>query len=145
MKKIETQIKIEAPLEHVWGVFSDFKRYGDWNPFLIEVQGTLNEGEFLKIKVALSNGKVRLAEPKVKKVIHGKEVRFLAKRGFLFTGEHYFIFEEISTVETHVIHGEIFSGVLPFLLWHKIEKVFTASFEEMNKALKLVAEKHTVA
>ena len=143
MKKIETQIQIEASLESVWGIFSDFKKYHEWNPFLTEIQGSLNEGESLKIKVALSNGKTRFADPKVEKVLYGKEACLLAKSGVLFTGKHYFIFEAISPVETRVIHGEIFSGVLPFFLWHKIEKVFTASFEEMNKALKLRAEKHT--
>ncbi len=143
MKEIKTQIHIEAPLDKVWDIFSDFKKYGEWNPFLAEVLGTLNEGESLKIKVVLSNGKIRIAEPKVEKVIYGKEVCFLAKSGFLFTGKHYFVFEAISATKTRVIHGELFSGILPFLVWHKIEKVFTASFEEMNKALKLIAEKHT--
>lgn len=142
MKKITTQIHINAPLEKVWNIFSDVKKYGEWNPFLIEVQGDMNEGKFLKIKVALSNGKIRIAEPKVDKLIYGREICFLAKKSFLFTGKHYFIFEAVSSGETRVIHGEIFSGILPFLLWHKIEKVFTASFEEMNKALKLRAEKH---
>lgn len=142
MKKIETHIQIAASLDSVWGIFSDFEKYNDWNPFLVEVKGALNEGESLKINVVLSNGKTRLAEPKVERVIYGKEVCFLAKRGFLFTGKHYFIFEATSPAETRVTHGEIFSGILPFLLWHKIEKVFIASFEQMNKALKLRAEKH---
>lgn len=142
MKKITTQIHINAPLEKVWGIFSDVKRYGEWNPFLLEVQGDMNEGELLKIKVALSNGEIKIAEPKVDKLIHGKEICFIVKKSFLFTGKHYFVFEAVSTAETRVIHGEIFSGVLPFLLWRKLERIFTASFEEMNKALKLRAEMH---
>jgi uncharacterized membrane protein len=74
MKKIETHIQIEAPLDSVWGIFSDFEKYNEWNPFLIEVHGALNEGESLKIKVVLSNGKAKFAEPKVERVIYGKEV-----------------------------------------------------------------------
>lgn len=141
MKKIETQIQVHASLERVWEIFSDFKKYEEWNPFLIEVRGTLNEGESLKIKVRLSNGNVRLAEPRVEKVVPGKEVCFLTTNGFLFSGRHYFIFEPLSPVETRVTQGEIFSGILPFFLWRKIEKVFATSFEEMNQALKLRAEK----
>ncbi len=142
MKKIETHIQIEASLDSVWGIFSDFERYNEWNPFLIEVHGALKEGEFLNIKVVLSNGKAQLVEPKVERVVSGKEVYFLAKSGFLFTGQHYFIFEAISPTATRVTHGEIFSGVIPFFLWHKIKKVFIASFEQMNGALKLRAEQH---
>jgi hypothetical protein len=142
MKKIETQIQIETSVENVWSIFSDFTQYHEWNPFLREVQGALKEGECLKIKVALSNGKVKFAEPKIEKITRGKEIWFLTKKRFLFTGKHYFIFEAISPSKTRVIHGEIFSGILPFFLWHRIKKVFSASFEEMNKALKLRAEKH---
>lgn len=140
MKKIETKIQINAPLDRVWSIFSNFEQYSAWNPFLVEVQGALIEGKTVKIKVALSNGKTRIANPKVEKLIYGKEVSFLAKSGFLFTGRHYFIFEPISPSETHVIHGEIFSGILPLLLWHRIEKVFSTSFEKMNSALKIRSE-----
>lgn len=140
MRKIETKIQINAPLERVWSIFSNFEQYSAWNPFLVEVQGALIEGKTVTIKVALSNGKIRIANPKVEKVIYGKEVTFLAKNGFLFTGQHYFIFEPVSPSETQVTHGEIFSGILPFFLWHRLEDVFTTSFEKMNSALKIRSE-----
>lgn len=140
MKKIETQIDIETPLVEVWNLFSDFEKYNEWNPFLIEVKGSLIEGSIIKISARFNDGNIRMAEPKVEKVIFGKEVYFLAKKRFLFTGRHYFIFEAISNTRTRFIHGECFSGLLPLLLWHKIEPSFTVSFGEMNQALKARAE-----
>lgn len=140
MKKIETQIDIEATLNDLWDIFSDFKHYSEWNPFLIDVRGVLVEGSSVKIKARFSSGKIRGAEPKVEKLVWGKEVCFLARKGLLFTGRHYFIFEQISPVKTRLTHGEFFSGLLPFILWHKMEPTIRASFIEMNHALKLKAE-----
>lgn len=144
MKKIETTIDIDTPLEHLWDIFKDFKSHAEWNPFLTKIQGSPNEGESLKIEVTLSNGKVRYAEPKIEKIIlceDSKEIHFITDKKLLFTGRHYFIFEAQHPNKTRLVHGEIFSGILPFIFWRKMKKVFTASFIEMNKALKLRAEK----
>lgn len=141
MKEIKTQIDIEAPLTEVWNLFSNFEKYGDWNPFLLEVKGNLIEGSVIKIKARFNDGNVRNAEPKVEKVVLGRSACFVAKKGVLFTGRHYFIFEELSNASTRFIHGEIFYGLLPLLFWHKMERSLTASFIEMNNALKREAEK----
>lgn len=141
MKEISTQIDIEAPLAEVWNLFSNFEKYGDWNPFLLEVKGNLVEGNIIKIKARFNDGSVRDAEPKVEKVVLGKSACFVAKKGVLFTGKHYFIFEELSGTSTRFVHGETFYGLLPLLFWRKIERSLTASFIEMNNALKREAEK----
>lgn len=141
MKEIKTQIDIEAPLTEVWSLFSNFEKYGDWNPFLLEVKGNFIEGSVIKIKARFNDGNVRNAEPKVEKVVLGRSACFVAKKGVLFTGRHYFIFEELSNASTRFIHGEIFYGLLPLLFWHRMERSLTASFIEMNNALKREAEK----
>lgn len=141
MKEIRTKIDIEAPLTEVWSLFSNFEKYGDWNPFLLEVKGSLIEGRVIKIKARFNDGSLRDAEPKVDKVVLGESACFVAKKGILFTGRHYFIFEELSGTSTRFIHGETFYGLLPLLFWHKMERSLTASFIGMNKALKREAEK----
>lgn len=141
MKIIETQIDIKASIADVWNLFADFEGYSKWNPFLIEAKGSLVEGSVMKITARFANGNVRTATPVVDKVVLGKSACFIAKKSFLFTGRHYFIFEPISIGHTRFIHGEYFSGLLPLLFWNKIERSLTVSFIEMNKALKLQAEK----
>lgn len=141
MKKIETQIDINASLASVWNIFSDFERYGEWNPFLIEVKGSLVEGSVVKIMARFSDGSLKVAEPTVEQVVLGESACFVAKKSFLFTGKHYFVFEKISNGHTRFIHGEYFSGLLPLLFWNKIERSLTASFVEMNRALKEYVEK----
>lgn len=140
MSQIETHIDIDAPIEKVWGVFTDFDSHKEWNPFLICIQGVLEEGRKVKIKAKISEGNVKVAEPTVTKLIDGSEAVFLAEKGFLFKGEHYFKFESLSLSTTRVVHGEKFSGLLPKLFWSKIQYRFTKLFNDMNQALKVRAE-----
>jgi uncharacterized protein YndB with AHSA1/START domain len=36
---IETEILINADIEHVWAVLTDYAAYADWNPYLVRVDG----------------------------------------------------------------------------------------------------------
>ncbi len=49
--KLHTEIIIEAPVNYVWQVLSDFAKYKDWNPFILSVTGNLIVGEKLTIKI----------------------------------------------------------------------------------------------
>lgn len=82
MKEIRTKIDIEAPLTEVWSLFSNCEKYGDWNPFLLEVKGSLIEVSVIKIKARFNDGSLRDAEPKVDKVVLGESACFVAKKGF---------------------------------------------------------------
>lgn len=33
-------VEIDAPAEHVWSVVTDFARYGEWNPYTVQVDTT---------------------------------------------------------------------------------------------------------
>ncbi len=39
MKKIETEIIIDAPVTTVWQVLTDFERHPTWNPFIKAIAG----------------------------------------------------------------------------------------------------------
>ena len=45
MKRLHTEIQVEANPAEVWAVLTDFEHYPDWNPFLVEVTGVPEEGE----------------------------------------------------------------------------------------------------
>lgn len=50
------KITIHAPAELVWQVIVDFDNYGQWNPFCPSVEGALELGAALTMKVDLGNG-----------------------------------------------------------------------------------------
>jgi len=68
MKKIRTEIEIEASPEKVWGILTDLDRYPDWNPFIKRASGDVREGEKLEILIEPPGGKAMVFKPIVKKV-----------------------------------------------------------------------------
>lgn len=45
------RVEIDAPAETVWEVLTDLSRYGDWNPFCIAAESTLEMGAAVKMQL----------------------------------------------------------------------------------------------
>ena len=60
----EAQVDIEAPIERVWQVMIDMPRYGEWNPFIVQVglPSGVRVGADLMLHVAFANG-MRVKNP----------------------------------------------------------------------------------
>jgi hypothetical protein len=50
---INRTLEIAAPAAIVWEVISDLPRYGEWNPFCVEVKSTLRPGDTIDMRVKL--------------------------------------------------------------------------------------------
>ncbi len=132
-RQIETRIVIEAPIERVWEVFTDFEAYPEWNPFVKKLEGQPVKGG--KIKVVLPGMTFR---PEVLCFESPKELRWkgrLLMKG-LFDGEHYFRFMEHENGTTTLIHGEKFTGILVGMFRKMLDEKTAPGFEEMNRALR---------
>ncbi|MFT4980242.1 MAG: hypothetical protein ACI9UR_000071 [Bacteroidia bacterium] len=138
MKSLETRIRINASVENVWNVFSDFQSYPEWNPFVIKIDGKGEVGQYLTNDIKMEGSAVQTFKPLVLVRDENKEFRWKGKLFVtgLFDGEHYFQLKSISENETEFIHGEIFSGVLVALVMSLIGEKTKAGFEAMNTALK---------
>ena len=44
-------VTIDAPASLVWDVLLDMPQYGDWNPFVVECESTLEVGDPVKMKI----------------------------------------------------------------------------------------------
>jgi uncharacterized protein YndB with AHSA1/START domain len=54
-----TSVDIDAPIEAVWSVMTDFARYPEWNPFVVAIQlldGELRQGSTLGLHVRWAGG-----------------------------------------------------------------------------------------
>ena len=49
--RIDHEHAIAAPAEVVWRVLTDFERYGEWNPFVIEAHCALEVGSAMDMRV----------------------------------------------------------------------------------------------
>jgi len=135
--KLHTEMVIEAPINDVWQILSDFSKFKDWNPFITSVAGNLTVGETLTVKIKPPGLSEQTFRPIILKVVSQQEIRwagvFLCD--WLFRGEHYFVLEVVDANTTKLIHGEIFSGVLVRLFASRLKGATNAGFLAMNQAL----------
>lgn len=139
-KEIITSITINAPVEKVWAVLTDFSRYPQWNPFVLSLTGAVKKGN--KIKVKLPGMKF---SPTVKAFEANKELRWLGHLFLpgLFDGEHRFELIKKENGNTEFIHAERFTGILVPLFRKMLDGSTKAGFESMNKTLKEEVENMT--
>ena len=142
MRRLHSEIEINAPKSVVWGILTDFESYGQWNPFIPEISGELVEGRTLKLRISPPGETATMFKPVVQKVEEEEEFRWKGKLLFagLFDGEHVFRLESLPSGAVHFTQEEFFTGALAApLLWVIGEKT-SRGFSEMNAALKKRAE-----
>jgi hypothetical protein len=140
--QITTNISINASSEKVWGILTDFKNYGEWNPFITSISGEVKVGNTLQVTIAPSNGNAMKFKPMLLVVNPQKELRWIGKLLFkgLFDGEHFFNIVDNKDGSITFTQGEKFTGILvPF--FKKMINVNTVNgFVLMNEKLKEIAE-----
>ena len=132
-QSIKTEININAKPEAVWNVLTDFFNYPQWNPFIISIEGNVETGKRIHVKLQGMNFK-----PKVLVFEQNKEFRWLGHLWIkgLFDGEHRFQLVENADGTTTFIHSENFSGILVKLFTKMLKKNTEPGFKQMNQKLK---------
>lgn len=137
MRKLRTEIEINASPDRVWEVLTDFASYEQWNPFITKAKGTAALGAKLQIWMEPPGGRaarfspvIADAEPPYRLEWHGK----LLVKG-LFDGRHRFEIEATSG-GTNLIQSEEFTGALVPLLAKSLDGPTRQGFELMNQAIK---------
>ena len=143
MHHLETQIEIEAPVERIWLLLTDFSSYPRWNPFVRSIEGTLAVGQSLNVFIQPPGASGMRFRPTVLTVQHSRELRWKGKVLLpgLFDGEHYFKLEVKPEGGVTFRQGETFSGILVPLFRGSLDGATKQGFVAMNEALKHEAEK----
>jgi hypothetical protein len=141
MKRIDTQIDIDATPGRVWGVLTDFAAYPSWNPFIREISGTPTVGAQLTVRIQSPDRSAMTFKPRVLHA-NGNELRWRGQLIFrgLFDGEHIFQLAYRSG-GCRFVQAEDFSGVLVPMMGSRLLEDTRRGFEAMNRALKERAEK----
>ena len=138
-KQIKTSITINASKERVWKILTDFENYPEWNSFIESVSGDVKVGNQIQIKLQGMTFK-----PVILTLNENTELKWLGHLWFkgLFDGEHKFKLTDNGNGTTNFEQSENFSGILVKLFSKSLDKDTKNGFEQMNKELKLRAEKH---
>ena len=141
--EVRTEIEISAPAAEIWKVLLDFRRYPEWNPFIVRIAGEPEVGSRLAITLSLpDSNREREIGPRLLRCDADRELRWLGHLGMkgLFDGEHFFRLEARGDGTTRVVHGEDFSGILLRFMLNQVTEA-TRGFVPllvvyMNQALK---------
>src|SRR5207247_8663123 len=81
MLELRTDIEIDAPVERVWEVLTDFDRFPDWNPFIRRIHGKAQVGSRLDVFLGASGTRGMRFRPTVTKLVPNRELRWLGRVG----------------------------------------------------------------
>ena len=139
VKQIKTSIVINASREKIWNILMDFERYHEWNSFIKSISGKVKKGNQIRVKLEGMTFK-----PVVLVLNENTELKWLGHLWFkgLFDGEHKFKLIDNGNGTTKFEQSENFNGILVKLFSRSLDKNTKTGFEQMNKELKLRAEKH---
>ncbi len=142
MKQIFTGIEINAPVEKVWTVLTNFKEYSKWNPFITSVIGDIKEGSKFIVTLEQEDSRPMVFKPKCIKFEKNKEFKWLGHLFFsgIFDGEHAFELIKMSEEKTNFIQKESFKGLLVPFLWKQLNTKTRKGFNAMNEKIKELSE-----
>jgi hypothetical protein len=137
MKELRTEIEIGATPEKVWAVFTDFRAYPVWNPFIRRAEGTLAPGARIAITLRLGRRLVDL-RPTLTVVDEPRELRWLARQFLprLFDVERRFTLEPLGRSRCRFTQSETGSGVLAPLLMPLLRRRILDGYRRLDMALK---------
>ena len=142
MKEISTKIVINASIDKVWSVFTNFKDYSKWNPFIISIEGQVVLGKRIKTIISPPDSKKMVFKPRILFYKEKKELQWLGHFIFpgLFDGRHVFSFTENGDDSVTFIQKEMFKGILVPLFSKMIDINTKNGFVLMNEKIKEICE-----
>ena len=142
MPVYQTTFEVNAPASRVWQVLTTLGSYGDWNPQIPRITGTLEQGATIRLRLALPrrpamdvSAIIEQADPEVLLTWRG---HVLAPR--LFEGYRKFAIQPITPARVSVTHVEDIHGLIAPAFALLIGRPVQKSHEALNQALRDRAE-----
>jgi len=134
--KIEFTRDIQASPEMVWSVITDFERYKEWNPFVIDCDAKLEPGAPISMRVRLGPREITQVETVSSVVEHMLfEYRMKPIKPLLHSCRQHHISSNGMGGTTYRSHFEL-NGWLSGLTALSVGKHLRHGFESMTNALK---------
>jgi hypothetical protein len=145
MKRLHTEVHIDASPADVWAVLTDFAHYAAWNPFVVDVAGQAEQATRLRVTIAPPGARRITLKPVITELVPEQVLEWwghLGVRG-IFDGRHRFELHPAAG-GTRLVQSEVFTGALVPVVARSLEGGTAAGFVQMNAALKARAEQRYV-
>lgn len=140
---ISAETVIDAPLQTVWQVLTDFPRYGEWNPFTPSLETDFRLGSPVAMKVRLVPGKKLMHQVEYMNVLEpGRRFAYGYDLGcrWLLRANRYQELEDLGNGRTRYYTTDRFSGLMvPLMKWLYARHI-QRGFEDVAAGLKARAE-----
>ena len=139
-KQIGDSIAIDADAQTVWDVLTDRDR--SWSPFVRSLEGDLETGARLKVRLEPEGGRAMTFRPTVREAEAGRRLVWLGRTGlpFVFDGEHHFDIVPAEGGGVRLEQSERFDGILVPLFSRRFWARTLAGFRALNEAVRDRAE-----
>jgi hypothetical protein len=138
MAELYAWIEIDAPVERVWRVLSDWEDYPRWNPFLRYVTGAPAVGAVLAVHLSLQDGRIRTIAAQMLAFQPGREMRWRGRleTSRFFDVEHALLIEPVGEGSVRFTQRLVLHGMQAPFLMGLVQKKVQRGLVEMNQALK---------
>ena len=138
-KTVTAEVTIEASPEDVWAVLTDPTSYSEWNPILVAVEGTFEEGATMAVDMRNPDGSITAMTPRVKELVPGSKLNQFGGIPGVLTYDHTWSLESVDG-GTRVVQFEEYRGI-GVLFWNPAS--VEAAYNEANANLKAVLDATT--
>jgi len=146
MSEVRTEITIEAPVERIWELLTDFGLYPHWNPLFQRATGRMHAGEQLELVVSLPEIGPFVVRPKMLAV--EPEARFCWQHTLLFAGiftwKYCAELEILAPNRLKYIQSSEFGGILAPLFNLGLRASVAGGLGQMNEAIRRWGEKGNI-
>ena len=115
MKTIEVDVEIAASPARVWEILTDFQHYPEWNPAMLQVQGSPTLNTLVEVQFKTISKMITVSAMIISVEVE-RELRWRGPASGLFRlllrGEHYWRLVPLGSEGTKLFQGERFSGPL---------------------------------
>ncbi len=139
---VRAEIEIDAPVERLWGILTDFDRYAEWNPFTPRVETTLRIGEPVHLYVRLVGPRLlHRVEHVTRNEPYALGWEMQMGRRALLHAERVQVLTPIDAHRTHYLTEDVFSGLLRPVVLGLFGRAMERGFTDCALGLKSAAEK----
>lgn len=137
-RELDSWIDINVSVSEVWDILVDFESWENWNSFIPMVQGNLEVGKKMSIKVVSPGFKAMVFKPKVYEINSCNKISWGGSL-IVFVYKHDFLLEYIDNNITRFRQVEKFKGPI-ILLLNKMIKNTAIGYQNMNEEFKQYVE-----
>lgn len=142
IRKVSTQIHINATPDRIWEILVDTENYPCWNPFIRKISEKQIPGAYIKLSISVFPGTALRLYARLKTFKPGKTLSWTGPFSIpgIFHVEHLFRIAPDGKSSVLFIHEELFSGAIGLIMGSFINAKFKHLYHNMNIALKMRAE-----